>query len=125
MSEKTTGKKQRGGRLFKPGQSGNPNGRPKGSVSLTVELRKQLSAKPELKEEIIDKVIELATAGNLDAIKLAWDRIDGRPKQEVAATVVTHTPVDLSKLSDDDLDLIHEKLATALTSEDDDSDSDD
>lgn len=31
MASETTGKKQGGAPLFKPGQSGNPSGRPKGS----------------------------------------------------------------------------------------------
>lgn len=126
MSENRSAKKQQVGRPFKKGQSGNPKGRPKGTFSLTTELKKQLAENPSAKEAIIERVLDMAVDGDLDAVKMVWERTDGRPKQEVAATVVTHTPVDLSKLSDEDLDLIHEKLASAtLSPDDDDSDSDD
>lgn len=63
------------------------------------------------------------------AAAIFWLKTQGGPtwreRTAVEATVVAHTPVDLSKLSDEDLDLIHHKLASATLSTDDDPDSDD
>lgn len=48
-------------------------------------------------------------------------------ERTVVEATVAHTPVDLTNLSDEDLDLIHSKLAGALAGveDGDDSDSDD
>src|SRR5918997_2261683 len=59
--------------LFKPGQSGNPNGRPPGSrnkVSLAVEALLDGEA-----EELTRKAIELAKTGDMAALRLCMDRI--------------------------------------------------
>lgn len=59
-----------------PGQSGNPKGRPPKERALTPTLERKLD--PEL---LADKLIELINAGDLAAIKYAYDRIEGSPTQ--------------------------------------------
>jgi hypothetical protein len=69
----TTAQKQRVGRPFEPGQSGNPSGRPKGARNkTTLAVESLLDGEAET---ITRKAIELAKSGNLAAIRLCLDRI--------------------------------------------------
>jgi hypothetical protein len=71
---------------FAKGQSGNPGGRVQDRPWLealrvavnetTPEGRKRLRA-------IADKSVELALAGDMDAIREIGNRLDGRPRQQV------------------------------------------
>jgi hypothetical protein len=68
---------------FKPGAewTGNPGGRPKGE-SFTAVLRELLDREhrkaPDWRNAIAAKAIELASKGDLDAIKWIADRTDGK-----------------------------------------------
>lgn len=64
------------GGKFAPGKSGNPSGRPK---SASVELRHQLA---DHGAEIVGKVIELALAGDPQALKMCLDRIAPAPTHD-------------------------------------------
>jgi len=68
--------------LFKPGQSGNPKGRPKKGQALAELLETALKAKGEdgipKRKAVIDTLIRLALSGDLDAIKVILDRVDGK-----------------------------------------------
>jgi uncharacterized protein DUF5681 len=67
-----TGKKQRGV-PFKPGQSGNPNGRPAGSRNrATLAIEAMLEGESEA---LTRKAIELAKAGDMQALRLCMDRL--------------------------------------------------
>ncbi|MBA4274076.1 MAG: hypothetical protein C0436_00320 [Alphaproteobacteria bacterium] len=70
------------------GKSGNPKGRPKKAASLTNILQEALEIKDvenddgrliSRKQAICTRLIELAVAGDLPAIKYIYDRIDGQP----------------------------------------------
>ena len=65
---------------FKPGHSGNPEGRPKGP-SLLAALKHRLAEHPEEVDKIIDQLINMAVAGELKAIEIVGDRLDGKPTQ--------------------------------------------
>lgn len=54
---------------FAPGVSGNPAGRPK---SASTELRRQLS---EHGTELVSKAVEMALAGDAQALRICLDRI--------------------------------------------------
>jgi ribosomal protein L17 len=77
---------------FKQGKSGNPKGRPKKGETLTDLLRDKIEAaktareKQTRKEKIAEKLITLAEAGDLSAIKYLFDRIDGWPKESIELT---------------------------------------
>jgi hypothetical protein len=66
-----TGKKQAPG--FKPGKSGNPNGRPQGSRNkATLAIEALLDGQSEA---LTQKAVELALAGDMQALKLCLERI--------------------------------------------------
>ena len=77
---------------FQKGQSGNPKGRPKKGETMTDLLREKLDIpktsreKMPRKEKVIEKLILLAEAGDLSALKYVFDRVDGRPKESVELT---------------------------------------
>jgi hypothetical protein len=73
---------------FTKGKSGNPAGRPKRGAALTDILSYKLDQKTDggkLRREVIaDKLIELAEAGDLPALRYLFDRMDGRPKETIS-----------------------------------------
>lgn len=70
---------------FLIGQSGNPNGRPKGALSRRVQLTKLLEPHAEL---LINKVIELALAGDTNALRLCIERLIPKAKDDVISIVL-------------------------------------
>lgn len=80
------------GKGFQPGQSGNPAGRPP-TRGLLVHLRKQLEDAPKggvsAEEIIAQKLVQLAKAGDLYAIREVFDRVEGRPKQSLDFNDIT------------------------------------
>jgi hypothetical protein len=68
---------------FRPGKSGNPKGRPRGSVGLTEALRRRLAEEGEdgrsLADRLAETLIGLALGGDLKAIQVLADRVEGRP----------------------------------------------
>lgn len=77
-------------RPFQPGQpSANPAGRPKQAA--TKLLREMAANSSEGYAEgvsrlrlIVDRLLAKAEAGDLDAIKIVLDRLEGRPRQSIA-----------------------------------------
>ncbi len=67
-----TAKEQRG-RPFKPGKSGNSNGRPKGALNKST-LAAQALLEGEA-EALTRKAIELAKDGDIQALRLCFDRL--------------------------------------------------
>jgi len=76
---------------WEPGESGNPNGRPPKEISLTElakqYLRKELTNEKDekklLKEIFIEKVFNMAIAGDISAIKLLFNYVEGMPSQSI------------------------------------------
>lgn len=56
----------------------NKKGRPKKGQAVTDLLRETVD-----KQELVDKLIELAMKGDIQALKYAVDRMDGKPTETV------------------------------------------
>lgn len=117
---------KRVGRPFEKGHSGNPGGRPAGT-SITAKVRLLLGAQapPKLIAKIVRgskqqpgmqgydaeaitdvqmadivalRVVHLAVMGDLDAIKLVWAYMDGKPRETVDVTgSIEHVQIDTAK----------------------------
>lgn len=79
--------------LFKPGQSGNPNGRPAGTKNLTTLVRNALQEIDDdgmkLEDKLVQNIVKLAVRkGNLKIIELMWAYFDGRPNQPMDVNVI-------------------------------------
>ncbi len=79
------------GKGFKPGKSGNPKGRPKKEVCIPDIFRSILSEidpfdidkKRTALEAICQRVTNMAIGGNLDAVKIIFDRTEGKALERV------------------------------------------
>lgn len=63
------------GKPFPRGKSGNPGGRPKDDCSPTSHLKQW--ATPENLKKMVDAVGTAAISGNMKAVDLIFDRLDG------------------------------------------------
>lgn len=70
---------------FKPGQSGNPNGRPPKGYSITEMMKEMLNSEPEIKKAIGKAISEKAKSGDITAIKILWQYMDGMPVQDITS----------------------------------------
>jgi len=94
---------------FQKGQSGNPKGRPKKGSAFSDILNYKLDQKTadgKLRREIVsEKIIELAEAGDVAAIRYLMDRTDGKPTETVNANLTGNVV---------DMDAIMKKLESSL-----------
>jgi hypothetical protein len=79
-------------RPFQKGQSGNPAGRPKNVLTraLRSKLEEVESGDPGARtnaQALADKLFDLALSGNVEALKICFDRLEGRPRQTVSLTL--------------------------------------
>ena len=82
--------------MWEKGKSGNPNGRPKKGETLTDALEQAIN-----KEDLAKALLTLVEEGNIAAIKYAYDRIDGRPKETIEQTIKSMPDVIEVDLSED------------------------
>jgi hypothetical protein len=72
---------------FKPGQSGNPKGKPKRAWTVAGLIEEAMEAEAETgvpyKKAVYTKLVSMARAGDIMAIKEVNQRLDGMPKQAV------------------------------------------
>lgn len=72
---------------FQKGHSGNPAGRPKSDQALTPLIRKQLTERLRdgrtRAEHIALRLLSLAEEGDVNAIKIVLERIDGKVVQPI------------------------------------------
>jgi hypothetical protein len=85
----------------------NRNGRPKKEHCLTDLLKEALDQEHNetgktKKQMIIDKMYELANEGDVAILKYMFDRIDGKPLQQIETKTIEEE-VDLSRYSEQEL----------------------
>jgi hypothetical protein len=79
---------------WKKGQSGNPSGKRKGTVSLAATISRNLT--PKTANAIVKKLFTMAKAGDIQAIKLVLERIDGKPVERHELSGPAGGPVDFT-----------------------------
>ena len=74
---------------FKPGHSGNPGGRPKGSITKIMrEFMYEIDDTGFSRVQHLCFILwDAALKGDLQAIKLIMDRVDGTPRQSIETNV--------------------------------------
>jgi uncharacterized protein DUF5681 len=93
---------------FQKGQSGNPAGRPRGSRNRPrARVQSLLEGKAE---DVARKVIEMAQAGNIRALRMCMDRIAPAPKYEPGSCELP--PIDSPAASVKAMATIAEAVAT-------------
>jgi Family of unknown function (DUF5681) len=93
---------------WKKGQSGNPRGRPRRGSCLADLLRRELErtgpAGVTHKEALVNALVETACEGDLRAIDMIFDRVEGRPKQRQEVSGPEAGPLLLgAHISDEEL----------------------
>lgn len=85
---------------WKKGESGNPKGRPPIMYSLTDELRYVLNQKGPngrtFKIEVAWALVKAAMDGDVKAMTYIFDRVDGRPSQQIVASGPGDNPITFS-----------------------------
>jgi hypothetical protein len=77
-------------RPIQPGEVRNPSGRPR---QVATKLLREMAAETRTGAEvsrlsaIVDQLLSKAEGGDLDAIKIVLDRLEGRPRQSVSLDV--------------------------------------
>ena len=91
---------------FQKGQSGNPGGKPKGTISIVHLLLRKLKDKtPDGKKNadaVAEQLISLALSGDLDAIKVILDRVDGKVVERQEISGPDGGPVEYSNVDTTD-----------------------
>lgn len=87
MSENTESK-QRPDHLWKPGQSGNPAGKPKGARHFSTLIKEAITKVAEDTgtsddKEIVKALVAKAKQGDLKAVDMVLDRVDGKAEQTI------------------------------------------
>jgi hypothetical protein len=65
--------------VWKPGTSGNPAG----MKLLSDDLRRLLTQNPDRVRKVTEKLVSLAEEGDLTAIQMLMDRMEGKPTQSI------------------------------------------
>lgn len=108
---------------YQPGQSGNPKGKPKGIKNSKTQLRKWLALDSMQKapegegtvdyfDAILLKTMKDALAGDTNARRDIFDRLEGKPNQSLDLT--ERKPDDLEKMSTTELKEHGENLIKKL-----------
>ena len=89
---------------WKPGQSGNPGGRPKTRLIDEALEELLLSNDSELALAIAKRLLARAKKGELRAIQLVAERVQGRPKRHLEVSGPDGRPLDIHNMTDEELD---------------------
>ena len=88
---------------FKPGHSGNPGGRPKGSITKIMrEFMYEVDDSGFTRVQHICMILwNAAIKGDLQAIKLIMDRVDGTPRQSIETNVREFETIKVMEIVED------------------------
>lgn len=101
---------------WKPGQSGNPKGPPRKKDSITHLMNEFLKTKAPgdkrttYREIFVKKVFQKAMQGDIPAIRLIWNYIDGMPSQNLNIGGQTDNPLLTKEISKKELKEIKELI---------------
>ena len=113
---------------FGPGNLANPGGRPKGSVGLRNRLRRLLAEQPQRAENALNALADKAAEGDVPAIKLLLDSVDGLlavkieglSETELRERIASAAAILKSKLPPEHHAAIGEAMVEAMRGGDDD-----
>ena len=88
---------------WKPGQSGNPGGRPKGRLIDEALEELLLRNDSELALAIAKKLLARAKTGEVKAIQLVAERVQGKPKRQLELRGPDGGPLDIHNMTDEEL----------------------
>ena len=89
---------------WKPGQSGNPGGRPKRKLIDEALEELLLRNDSELALAIAKKLLARAKTGEVKAIQLVAERVQGKPKRQLELSGPDGGPLDIHNMTDEELD---------------------
>jgi hypothetical protein len=97
-------------RPWKPGESGNPSGRPAGAFVLSRALLRNLT--DEKADEIARGLIDKAVRGEMSAIQVLLERLEGKAVQRTESMSVSVNVLQdaLSELSKEELMELRERM---------------
>ena len=82
------------------GQSGNPGGRPKKPFAFITVIEEVLKEKGpdgiENRRAIVRKLVEVARDGNLEAIKILLERVDGKAVERKEISGIAGGPLEFT-----------------------------
>lgn len=76
---------------FKPGQSGNPRGRPPKGYALADLLNDELD-RLDQRKKVVRTLITAAVNGDMQAVKIIFDRIDGKARETIDLNATAANP---------------------------------
>jgi len=88
--------KQKPAHLWKPGESGNPAGKKKGTRHFSTLIREAITkvatdTGTSDDKEIVRALVEKAKLGDLKAVDMVLDRVDGKAEQTINLDADIHT----------------------------------
>jgi hypothetical protein len=102
--EKTVAGRVENLKQWKPGQSGNPGGRPKRRLIDEALEELLLENNSGLALSIAKRLLRRANAGEVKAIQLVAERVQGKPKRQLELSGPDGEPLNIQNMTNEELD---------------------
>ena len=87
---------------FEKGKSGNPGGRPPSKLNKLLSRYLRVRDGDKTREQkLVEQIYELALAGDMRAVALIWDRMEGKVKEPTDLSGKVTTVMDLILMDGD------------------------